>query len=150
MVLAQDFTLTAEDIGLGVLAVLAYAALGLALLVAGFRLLDALTPGRLSDLICEQRNWNAARLTVAHLAAVTIVVATAALSSVGGRFGALLDMGIFGSLGLLLQALSFRLLDRITPGNLGELVTSAEPHPATLISSAWVIATSVVLAVAIV
>ena len=148
--LAQDFTLTAEDIGLGILAVLAYAALGLALLVAGYRLLDALTPGRLSALICEERNSNAARLTVAHLSAVTLVVATAALSSVGGRFGALLDMAVFGTLGLVLQAVAFRLLDRITPGNLGELVTAPEPHPATLVTGAWIIATSVVLAVAIV
>jgi uncharacterized membrane protein YjfL (UPF0719 family) len=150
MVLAQDFTLSAPDIGLGVLAVLAYAALGLALLVAGYRVLDALTPGRLSDLICEDRNVNAATLTVAHLTAVTLVVASAALTSVGGRFGALLDMAVFGSLGLLLQAAAFRLLDRITPGDLGELVTSSEPHPATLVTGAWIIATSVVLAVAVV
>jgi hypothetical protein len=38
---------------------LVYGAVGVALLAAGFGLVDALTPGRLRDLIWVQRNGNA-------------------------------------------------------------------------------------------
>lgn len=143
-------TLSPEDVGLGVLAVLAYAAVGLALLVAGYLVLDRLTPGRLSSLIFAERNVNAAGLVVAHLVAVTLVVASAGLTSVGGRFGALLDMAVFGVVALALQALAFRVLDRATPGDLGTIVTSPSPHPATLVVGAWTVAVGVVLAVAVV
>jgi uncharacterized membrane protein YjfL (UPF0719 family) len=139
-----------HELGLGVLTVLAYAAVGLLLLVAGYSVLDALTPGRLMTLIYLERNVNAARITIAQLASVTIVVASAALTSVGGRFGALVDMGVFGLLALLLQAVCFWTLDALTPGDLGDIVTQSEPHPAALVTAAWTLAIGVLLAVAIV
>ncbi len=149
-VLDGDFTLSGRDIGIGILATLAYAAVGMALLVGGYVLLDKLTPGHLGTLIYTDSNVNAGRLTIGHLVSVTLVVASAALTSQGGTFGALLDMAIFGVLALVLQGVSFKLLDRLTPGDLGSVVTAKETCPASLVTAVWAVAIGAVLAVAIV
>ena len=148
--IVADSVISAHDLGLGVLAVLAYTGVGLFLLAAGYLLLDRLTPGSLSELIYVQRNENAMRVAVGQLASVTIVIASATLTSVGGRFGALIDVTVFGTMAMILPGLSFRLLDALTPGNLGELVCSEEKHPAATLTAAWTVAIGVVLAVAVV
>lgn len=145
-----DFTLSGRDLLVGVLATLAYAAVGLALLVAGYLLLDRLTPGDLGTLIYTDHNVNAARMTVGHLVSVTLVIASAALTSQGGTFGALLDMAVFGALALALQAVAFRVLDALTPGHLGAVVTAATPCPASSVTAVWAVVIGAVLAVAIV
>jgi len=149
-VLDGDFTLSGRDIGIGILATLAYAAVGMALLVGGYVLLDKLTPGHLGTLIYTDSNVNAGRLTIGHLVSVTLVVASAALTSQGGTFGALLDMAIFGALALVLQGVSFKVLDKLTPGDLGSIVTAKETCPASLVTAVWAVAIGAVLAVAIV
>lgn len=145
-----DFTLSGEDILVGVLATLAYAAVGLALLVGGYVLLDKLTPGHLGTLIYTDANTNAARMTIGHLLSVTLVVASAAITSQGGTFGALLDMAVFGGLALVLQGVSFKLLDQLTPGHLGSIVTAKETCPASLVTAVWAVAIGAVLAIAII
>lgn len=148
--LEGDFTLSGSDVLVGVLATLAYAGVGLALLVAGYVLLDRLTPGHLGHLIYSDGNQNAARLTVGHLVAVTLVVASAALTSRGGTFGALLDMAVFGALALVLQGVSFKVLDAVTPGHLGSIVTAETTTPASMVTAVWAVAIGAVLAIAIV
>ena len=148
--LVDDFTLSGRDILLGIVATLAYAGVGLALLVGGYVLLDKLTPGHLGTLIYTDSNVNAGRLTIGHLVAVSLVVASAALTSQGGTFGALLDMAVFGTLALVLQAVAFKLLDRLTPGDLGSIVTAEETCPASLVTAVWAVAIGAVLAIAIV
>ena len=145
-----DFTLSGRDVLVGVLATLAYAAVGLLLLVAGYVLLDKLTPGDLGSLIYRDGNTNAARMVVGHLVAVTLVVVSATLTSAGGTFGALLDVAVFGALALVLQAVSFKVLDAVTPGHLGTIVTAKETCPASLVTAVWAVAIGAVLAVAIV
>ena len=145
-----DFTLSGRDLLVGGLATLAYAAVGLLLLVAGYVLLDRLTPGNLGTLIYTEGNLNAARVTIGHLVAVTLVVASAALTSAGGTFGALLDMAVFGALALVLQAVSFKVLDALTPGHLGAIVTAREPAPASTVTAVWAVAIGAVLAIAVV
>lgn len=144
-----DAVISPGDLGTGVLAVLAYAAVGLLLLAAGYGLLDRLTPGSLSELIYVDRNENAMRVAAAQILSVTVVIASAALTSVGGTFGALVDMAVFGLLALLLQAGAFRLLDRLTPGSLGEHICAEEHHPAATLTAVWTLAIGVVLAVAV-
>lgn len=148
--LEGDFTLSGHDLLVGVLATLAYAAVGLALLVAGYLLLDRLTPGSLGTLIYTEGNQNAARLTVGHLVSVTLVIASAALTSRGGTFGALLDMAVFGALALVLQAVSFKVLDVLTPGDLGAIVTAERTCPASFVTAVWAVAIGAVLAIAVV
>ena len=148
--LAVEAALNAQDIGEGVLATLAYAGVGLALLVGGYLVLDLLTPGKLGNLVYVEHNKNASRMVIAHLIAVTLVIVSAAVTSFGGTFGALLDMAVFGALAILLQAVAFKVLDVATPGHLGKIVTAPEPCPASTVAAAWSVAVGVVLAVAII
>lgn len=141
--------LSAADLATGVLAFAAYATLGLLLLIAGYKLLDLLTPGDLGRLIWVEHNVNASRITIAHLIAVTVVVTTAALTSVGGIFGSLLDMAVFGVLALVVQAVAFRVIDKATPGELGAILTDPTPCPSSYVTGAWTVAISVMLAVAV-
>lgn len=141
--------LSGSDLLIGIAAFSAYATLGFVLLIAGYKLLDRLTPGDLGHLIWVEHNVNASRITVAHLTAVTIVITTAALTSVGGLFGALLDVAVFGALALVVQAVAFRVIDRVTPGDLGAIITDPTPSPSSYVTGAWTVAISVVLAVAV-
>ncbi|GAA2035974.1 hypothetical protein GCM10009740_28830 [Terrabacter terrae] len=56
---------------------------------------------------------------------------------------------VFGLLGVVLQALAFRLLDLVTPGDMAELVTQRESHPAALVAAAAQAAVSLVVVASI-
>lgn len=57
----------------GVLATLAYGAVGTALMALGFALVDLATPGKLRDLIWAQGNRNAAILLASGLLGVGVI-----------------------------------------------------------------------------
>ena len=70
-----------NDLAFDLLAGLAYGAVGLVLLAAGYVAIDLLTPGRLGDLIYRDRNWNAAAVLSSGLIAIATIVVTAILTS---------------------------------------------------------------------
>lgn len=125
-----------EDFGVGVVGTLAYAVVGIVLMGAGYGLVDVLTPGKLGDLIWRDRNPNAALVLLSGLAGVGLIVVTAILTSDDAIGRGLLSTVVYGLMGLVLMGLSFLALDALTPGKLGDILTSPTPHPA-----AWVTAT---------
>lgn len=127
----------------------AYAVVGVILMILGYVLTDLLTPGKLSDLIYRQRNTNAAILVAANLISVGMIAFTAIRSSHDGLAAGLLSTAIYGIVGLLFMALSFVLLDKLTPGELGALVTERERHPAVWVSAAAHISTALMMCAAI-
>lgn len=133
------------DLGYGLAAGLAYGLLGTALMALGFLLVDALTPGRLGTLIWTERNRNAALVLASGLLGIGAIVTTAILTSEDGLGPGLASTLGYGVLGLLLMALSFFVVDALTPGRLGAILVDEHPHPA-----AWVTATSHVAVAAIV
>ena len=144
-----EIELTAEVLARGVGATLAYGLLGSLLLALGWYALDLLTPGHLGELIYTERNRNAAILACAHIAALAIIVVVAVRSSDGGLFPGLIDVAVFGALGVALQAVGFKALDAVTPGHLGRIVTSTEPHPGVWVTAAFAVALGAVFAVAL-
>jgi uncharacterized membrane protein YjfL (UPF0719 family) len=138
-----------DDLAHGVLASLAYAGVGCGVLVAGYAALDALTPGSLRHLIYKQRNRGAAILATAHLVALATIVTTAILTAGDELRRGLLDATSYGALGVVLLAMSFKLVDWMTPGALGELVTEEELHPAVWVTAAFQLALGAVLAAAV-
>ena len=72
---------------------------GLVLLAAGYVAIDLLTPGRLSDLIYRDRNWNAAAVVASGLIAIATIVVTAILTSHDDLDKGLAYAGSFGMLG---------------------------------------------------
>jgi uncharacterized membrane protein YjfL (UPF0719 family) len=128
---------------------LAWGALALVLLVISFFVIDLLTPGRLGQLIMEQHNRNATVVVASGMFANAIVVTTAILTSADGFLLGLVTAGVYGLLGILLNAVSFGLVDAITPGKLSATVTAEEPTPAAWFVAVNHLAVGIVVAAAI-
>lgn len=127
----------------------AYAAIGVGLMGLGFLLVDVLTPGHLGHQIYTDRNRNAALVLGAAVLGIGIIVATAILTSANDFGEGLLTTAGYGLIGLVAMAVSFLLLDLLTPGKLGEIVVSHEVHPAAWVSAANNLALSLIVAAAI-
>lgn len=128
---------------------LAYSVIGIALMVLGFFIVDWLTPGKLGELIWTNRNRNASLLLSSNLIGVGLIVVGAIWASEGNLIQGIISTFVFGVIGLGAMAVSFLILDLITPGKLGELVVHEEPHPAVWVSSAMHLALGGVIAMAL-
>ncbi|TQJ24288.1 uncharacterized protein DUF350 [Micromonospora sp. A202] len=125
-----------EDLLSGAWQSVVFGIVGVGLMAAGFVLVDLLTPGRLRDLIWVQRNSNAGLLLAANQLGIAGIVFTAILTSYSDFGRGLASTVIFGIVGLAIMALAFFVLDLLTPGKLGEVICSDEPHPAAWVSAA--------------
>ncbi|MEU8297121.1 DUF350 domain-containing protein [Micromonospora sp. NPDC048909] len=125
-----------EDLFSGAWQSVVFGVVGVGLLAAGFLLVDLLTPGRLRDLIWVQRNSNAGLLLAANQLGIAGIVFTAILTSYSDFGKGLASTVVFGLVGLGIMALAFFVLDLLTPGRLGEIICSDEPHPAARVSAA--------------
>jgi len=125
---------------------LVYAVVGIAVLGLGYAALDLLTPGRLGAHIWTERSLNAAVVLASGFLGLGGIVFAAIWANGSGSLGAALGWTVvFGLLGVVLQAVAFRLLDLVTPGDLAELVTQREFHPAALVAAAAQVAVSLVV-----
>ncbi|MFD8596891.1 DUF350 domain-containing protein [Kitasatospora sp. NPDC059646] len=127
----------------------AYGGIGLVLLLLGVVLVDALTPGRLRHQIWIERNRNAAVVLSSALLSVGAIVFTAVISTYQEFGKGLAAAAVFGLFGLLLMAVSFWVLDLVTPGRLGELLVDPEPHPAVWVTAATNLAVAAIVSAAI-
>ncbi len=126
-----------RDLAFDVAAILAYAMLGTLLMLAGYLLVDLLTPGRLGDLIWRERNQNAALVVASGVLGTGLVVVVAILTSADDLVRGLLTTLSAGVVGIGLMGVAFVVVDALTPGDLGETIAEPEPHPA-----AWVTASA--------
>ena len=138
-----------DDLVTGVLATFAYAAVGTLVLAVGYAVLDAITPGNLRHLVYGDHNRNAAVLSGANVLALSGIVVTAIVTADDDLGKGVLDAFVYGLLGIALLAASFKVLDRLTPGNLGEICTDPEGSSAVYVTAAFQIALGAVLAAAI-
>lgn len=109
---------------------------GIGLMAIGFVVVDLLTPGRLRELIWEQRSGNAALLLASNQLGIALILFTAIFTSYDSFSKGLASTLLFGLLGIGLMALAFYVLDWLTPGKLGEMIASVEPHPAAKVTAA--------------
>ena len=82
ILLAQDDTAAPlrwrpDSLGMAVLSVLIFTAIGIAASIAGFKLWDRFTPGNLEEEICKKQNIAAAILGAAIILGISIIVAAA-------------------------------------------------------------------------
>lgn len=129
--------------------VLSYALIGLLLMLVGYFVVDLLTPGKLHELLWEERSKNAAILVSSNLLAVAIIVATAIRASADDFLMGLLTTFVFGLLGIVLQALSFLIINLLTPGSHAQMVHEEHVQPAAWVSAAAYIGISLIMASAI-
>lgn len=133
----------------GVLATVAYGGVGTLLMAVGFLLVDLATPGKLRELIWTEANRNAAVVLASGLLGVGLIVTTAVLTSEDSLAAGLLSTFLYGLTGLALMSVSFVLLDLVTPGKLGEILTRPEPHPAAWVTAAVHVSISAIIAASV-
>ncbi|MCW2681051.1 MAG: hypothetical protein JWM62_2452 [Frankiales bacterium] len=138
-----------DDLASGVLATLAFAAVGTLVLGLGYVVLDAITPGNLRHLVYADHNKNAAVLAGANVLALAGIVTTAIVTSDDDLGKGVADALVYGLIGIALLALAFKVLDKLTPGNLGEICTDPEGTPAVFVTAAFMLGLGAVLAAAI-
>lgn len=128
----------------------AYSLLGIALLAAGFHVLDLLTPGRLGKHLTRGDSYNAAVMVAAGFLGLGAILFTVIWHNAGAGFGPALGWtAAFGLLGIVLQAASFLVLEVVTRANLREIVVSPGLHPAGVVAAAAQIAVSAVICASI-
>ncbi|MFC4532070.1 DUF350 domain-containing protein [Sphaerisporangium dianthi] len=139
-----------EALGRGALAILAYAVLGVLLLIAGFYVVDLATPGRLSKLIQQDRNPNAALLAASGLTAVGLIVAASIWSSGGALQEGLLVTLAFGLTGIVVQALGMLLFDRVAGISVRDLVREPALQPGAVLLAVTHVVIGLITAVAVI
>lgn len=139
-----------EVLGRGALAILAYAVLGVLLLIAGFYLIDLATPGRLSKLITQERNPNATVLAASGVFGVGLIVAASIWSSGGILQEGLVATLVFGLVGLVAQTLGMIVFDRLAGISVRELVTEPRLHPSAILLGVTHVAIGLITAVAVI
>jgi uncharacterized membrane protein YjfL (UPF0719 family) len=125
-----------EDLLSGAGRSVVFGLIGIGLMAVGFLLVDVLTPGKLRDLIWVDRNPNAALLLVANQLGIAAIVFTAIFTSYDSFAQGLLSTVLFGAIGIGIMAMAFLVLDWLTPGKLGEVICTPEPHPGARVSAA--------------
>jgi len=138
-----------KDIGEGLIATLAYVGVSVVLLTLGFYVLDLLSPGRLSAVIMRDRNRNAAIVAAAGMLGLAIVIGTAVLTTNDDFTTGIVTTALFGLVGVLLQAVVFVILDKLTPGKLGDVVCDPESHPGSYLIAASLLASGIIVATCI-
>ncbi len=123
--------------------VLAYSGVGLVVLVAGFLVIDALTPGKLGTLVMDG-NPNAAILAATTLVSLGLIM-WFAIFFTGAGWNGLDDALVYGAVGVAAQAVGFVVLDALTPGKLGVICQESRLHPAVLVSAAIQLAVALVV-----
>jgi uncharacterized membrane protein YjfL (UPF0719 family) len=130
--------------------VFAYGALGIALLVVGFYVIDALTPGKLGQELVERRSANAAIVVGAGLLAIGAVVTSSIAASLEDDLLKGLGSALgYGVAGIVLQGVAFRVRDTITPGRLGDVIYDRQVAPIAVVHAAFSIAVGAMLAASI-
>lgn len=121
------------------------------LLIAGFYVLDWITPGHLGKHL-SGGSMSAALVTSAWVIGNGLILFTACwVNGEGGVRGALLWTLVFGVFGVAVNALMIVIIDAVTPGNLRHILV--EPGAANALSkvmSAFIFAISIIICVSII
>ncbi len=150
MYLALDFGATNfNTIAQGVVAVVLYFAVGVVVLIAGFLMVDVLTPGNLRQLVFIDKRPNAVVLASAMYIALAIVIISAIASSYSQLGQGLVGVAVYGLVGVVLQGGALVILQIAVPGKFREHVDEPELHPAAFATATMLVAVGGVIAAAI-
>lgn len=127
----------------------AYSVVGIVLMVLGYLVTDWLTPGKLGELIWTERNKNAAVLLTSNVLGVGLIVVGAIWASEGGVVRGVVSTFVYGVIGLGAMAVAFLILDWLTPGKLGDILTDDELQPAVWVNASMHLALGGVIAMAL-
>ena len=128
---------------------LAYFGVGALVLAVGFVVLDLLTPGSLRHHVFVDHRPNAAALHAASAVALAIVVVTVMTNASDSLAEGLVDVVVYGLLGVVFQAATLVILELLVPGRFRDLVAAPRFSTSMLAVAATLLAVAAVNAAAI-
>lgn len=131
-------TVSADSLVQELTSTVLYFVVGIVVLVVGFVMVDALTPGKLRRQVFVERRPNAVVVTSAMDLSLTLVIVSAIRASSDQLAQGLVDTLVFGLVGVALQGIALAVLEGLIPGRYRDVIDSEQFHPAS-------VATAVVL-----
>lgn len=128
---------------------LAYFGVGALLLAVGFVMLDLLTPGSLRQHVFIDHRPNAAALHAASALALAIIIVTVMTNASDSLMSGLVDVAVYGLLGIVFQAVTLVILELVVPGRFRDLVSAPTFSTASIAVAATLVAVGAVNAAAI-
>jgi uncharacterized membrane protein YjfL (UPF0719 family) len=149
MALVEFGTISGQSLAQNVIAAILYFIVGVAVLWAGFVLVDLLTPGNLRHMVFVERRPNAVAVACGMYAALAIVVIAAIVASSNELGQGLVDAAVYGLVGVVLQGLALVVLEVIVPGRFRDLIADERLHPAAIATAVTLLAVGGVNAAAL-
>jgi uncharacterized membrane protein YjfL (UPF0719 family) len=130
---AIDFgSVNGDVIVQSVVSTVLYFLVGVVVLVAGFGMVDALTPGKLRREVFVDRRPNAVVITSAMDVSLAFII-IAAIRASSDRLGqGLIDTLVFGLIGVALQGVALAFLEAVVPGRFRGFIDAEQFHPASV------------------
>ncbi|MEQ0740492.1 DUF350 domain-containing protein [Mycobacterium tuberculosis] len=145
-----DFgTISLTPILHGVVATVLYFLVGAAVLVAGFLMVNLLTPGDLRRLVFIDRRPNAVVLAATMYVALAIVTIAAIYASSNQLAQGLIGVAVYGIVGVALQGVALVILEIAVPGRFREHIDAPALHPAVFATTVMLLAVAGVIAAAL-
>jgi uncharacterized membrane protein YjfL (UPF0719 family) len=139
-----------EDLATELASGMLYGVVGIALLALGYWMIDLLTPGHLGRQLCEDRNRNLGVIVSSAMLSIGIIVTSAIIASEGDLEKGLGQSAGFGLIGIGLLGIAFVVIDLITPGKLGDIVSGDDQHaPIVFVTGAALLSVGGIVAAAI-
>ncbi|MEV5407409.1 DUF350 domain-containing protein [Thermopolyspora sp. NPDC052614] len=139
-----------EVLANGALAIVAYAILGVLLLIAGFYVIDLVTPGKLSALLRTERNPNATLVAASGIAGIGLIVAASIWSSGGALRDGLLATLVYGLVGIAAQTIGMIAFDKVAGISVRELTREQKLQPAAILLAVTHLVIGLITAVAVI
>ena len=147
---AVDFGTFDGDILLqNVVGTVLYFLVGIAVLAAGFVMVDVLTPGNLRHQVFVERRPNAVAVASAMYVALAAVIVSAIVASSDQLAQGLVDTVVYGLVGVTLQGVALIVLELVVPGRFRDLVDAEQLHPAAIATAVVLLAVGGVNAAAL-
>jgi uncharacterized membrane protein YjfL (UPF0719 family) len=140
----------ASTLANGALAIVAYAILGVILLIVGFYAIDLATPGRLSTLLRVERNPNATLIAASGIVGIGLIVAASIWSSGGALREGLLATLVFGLVGIAAQTVGMVAFDKVAGISVRELTREQAIQPAAILLAVTHLVIGLITAVAVI
>jgi len=139
-----------EVLGDNVLAILAYAGVGLILFVVGFYAVDLATPGRLVSVIRHDRNPNASLLAAAGMAAVGVIVSASIYATDAALTEGLIATAVYGLVGIIAQIVAMIVFNLLIGLKIKDLCHEEHLQPGTWMLAVTYLMIGLVTALAVI
>jgi uncharacterized membrane protein YjfL (UPF0719 family) len=142
-------TVDANVLTQSVVSTVLYFLVGIVVLVAGFAMVDVLTPGKLRRQVFVDRRPNAVVITSAMDLSLALVIVAAIRASADQLGQGLLDTLVYGLVGVALQGVALAILEAVVPGRFRGFIDAEEFHPASIAAAVVLLAVGGINAVAL-